>query len=254
MNGPFHPLSSELQWEETNGVRGCGGCACFRLTRRAGDESVLLHEIDNSISPQIYDAVFTSRIPKFTEPFVTNFLGIIELEGRAFLVEPLPPSVPLLDTWRAVLRINPDQAGNMLRQLIAQLERLLQDLADRGERHGAVCAKNVVLTTEQTYGLLAARLTTTKGEEIWLRRPGLVSQPNPADYLFTSTKHPEPLALVLQDLLAVEADLEALSTQRRSELHRLCEPYMTTLFQPFRQTCGQDNGSHDGITQITRNL
>ena len=231
MKAPFNLLSPELRWEETNGVRGCGESDSFRLTQREGGKSVLLHEIDSSISPKVYDAVFTPRVPDFTEPFETRYMGIYDAKGRSFLVEPLPPSVPLLDTWQVVLQNGPRQARNMLRQLITQLERLLQGFADRGERHGAVCAKNVVLTTDQTYGLLAARLMATDGEEVWLRPIELVSQPNLPDDLFVSTEYPETIASVLQDLLAVEADLGALSIPERSELHRLCEPHVGSSVQ-----------------------
>ena len=228
MTGPFH-IPSEFQWDELNGLQGCGGGTAFRLTQKREEKSVLLHEIHDSILPKIRDAVFASQIPEFTEPFVTNFLGIFEIEGRAYLVESLPPAVPLLATWQTVLQNTPDQAENMLRQLITQLERLLQELADCNERHGAVCAKNVVLTTNQTYGLLAVRLETTNGEEVWLRPPELVSQPSQVDDLFTPIEFPEIIALVLQDLLAVEAQLRTLSFQERSKLHRLCDPHMDTL-------------------------
>ena len=228
MTVPFD-LPSDHEWEDSGGLRGCGGTAIFRVSRRSDGASVLLHELDLATEARIDGATFTPQVPDFSVPFVSNFLGTTVFSKRSLLVEAIPPSVPLVDAWRTILQHSPSKACGMLRHAIVQFNSLFQQLADQNERHGAVCAANAFLTTQGTYGLLAARLEVGE-REVLLRPLEFVS---PATHqtpdLLIPTDHPETVALVLLDLLTVEADLAALPVQDRSELHRLCEPYITTL-------------------------
>ena len=245
MKKPFN-VPHEFLWEDHCGIRGCCGIAPFHLGRRGKDAAILLHEIPHGVLPNIKDAVFSTPIPDFNNPFVTSFLGTLQLLDRTFLLEPLPKSVPLISAWQTVLQDNPHEAGRMLQQMIVQLDYVLQQFSNQGKEHGAACAANVVLTTHGTYGLLAAHLPTSKGN-LLLRDFCYVSKTARKNADLSATfNHQETIGLILQDLLAIETELAVLSIQDRRHLHDLCEPHMDTLQVSQERNDSWSNSKHLG--------
>ncbi|MCZ6652355.1 MAG: hypothetical protein O7D91_04940 [Planctomycetota bacterium] len=158
---------SGLQIEEVSDVRGIGARRTLRMTR-TDMASVLLHEIDAGTAQQLRDAEFSTRLPNFNRPFISRIAGLAAYGGSAFLIEPLPGCVPLLDVWRTVLREEPARLIAALDGVVAQLNLILSGLNSDDLQYSAVCAENVVLTTRGVYGLLTARIRCG-GEWLWLR-------------------------------------------------------------------------------------
>ncbi len=198
MIGPFD-VPEAFVWQDPRDLQGRGGSPTFRLSRRYDGASVLLHEIPADDAKRIDRIGCYSRIPDYCRPFVTPLLGMVQLSGRSFILEAVPPSVPLIAAWRTVVKETPQLANRMLLEAINQIDGLLRQLSERREPHGAVCADNVILTTHGSYGLLAARLRTA-GEDTWIRRPDL---PSGAPWNGPPASI-ESIVPVLRDLLATD--------------------------------------------------
>jgi len=156
--------------EESGGVPGIRGRNPIRLTRPGDGASLLLHEIEQNEVAAFSGAAFETGAPDFSRPFLTHIVGLLHYEGRAFLVEPLPPAVPLIRLWVEVLQNSPSQSLAVARAMTGQLCQILRELKSAGRVHGAVFVENIVLTTNRTYGLLQARFRTNSGW-LWLRPP-----------------------------------------------------------------------------------
>jgi hypothetical protein len=191
-----------LQVEDAAGVRGVGEAGSCRLTRRADGATVLLHKLTPAAAVALSGATFDSQLADFNRPFLTKFAGLLADHGSVFLVEPLPPAVPLRSVWAEVLRTKPQWAAAALGQLVGQLQEVLAPLRAVGRGHGAVCVDNVVLTTVGVYGLLQARLQTPAGQ-VWLR-PAPSPPENRAALGTTPTPdEPESIRPVVAELIAM---------------------------------------------------
>jgi hypothetical protein len=200
----FQEIIAGIEVHDASGVRGIAGGQPVRLTHTPDGKSVLLHELDASIPSLLAEAAFDPRLPSFATPFVTSFAGILSFLGKYYLVELLPPAVPLLDVWTfAVLNKLTDIFG-MLKACDRQLQLALDQLHSQGQGHGAVCVQNVVLTTNGIYGFLQAGIATPQG---WLcLRPA----PNSEEPVFhCRTDEPTPANEskdeILHELIAIAA-------------------------------------------------
>ena len=223
-------------FSDAPGIRGVGAFLTIRLTRQSDAASILLHAIDPALEPQMGTAVFEPGPPDFTHPFVTRITGMIKDRGMLFLIEPLPPAVPLLDVWAQVLRDDPQNAVPVLRVLTGQLGKALEQLHATGQRHGAVAVENVVLTTAGIYGLLVARLPSAH-DWLWLRP--LRHRTSSADRRNDRTWHPqirESVERVVVELANVAATTNVLSRPQRSELEALWEQEVSRTFNYDNQT------------------
>jgi hypothetical protein len=159
-----------LELQDASRVRGVLGGQPLRLTRALDGASVLLHEIGPDVSPHLAHAEFETTLPNFTAPFVTSFAGVLAYQRSHFLVEPIPPAVPLLDVWLHVIQHNASNGPAMLKACERQLRQALALQHSTDRAHGALCAENVVLTTTGIYGLLQSGIYTPEG---WvIIRPG----------------------------------------------------------------------------------
>jgi hypothetical protein len=152
-------------------VRPRGNTGSFRAVRRRDGLTVLLHRfrpagilVDRQPVIELTEAV------DFTRPFMTRFSQIIVAAGSAYLVEPLPPSVPLADVWRTVLHQHPDDAVRVAHSLVAQLRQIMSSPGFKSQP-GHVCLENLVLAPGGTWGLLAT-LPRANETRMWIRRQG----------------------------------------------------------------------------------
>ncbi len=178
----------------------CGNKGSFRGKLRKNGLPVLLHRFRPAeylldSRPIIKDA----KPPDFTVPFVTRFTGIFIGPGSVYLVEPLPLSIVLIDSWRSVLAKSPQNAFGFVKVLIEQLL-----LSVQGERdfHG-VHLDNIVLTKNSSYGILAGCIDSEDGP-IQLRP----SYPAENGNLFPA------LSIVIEKLLEVEASMARMQNRQ----------------------------------------
>src|ERR1039458_2556690 len=195
---------AEIEVHDASGVRGIAGGQAVRLTRTPDGKSVLLHELGVTIPSLLAEAAFDPRPPSFATPFVTSIAGILCYQGKYFLVEPLPPAVPLLDVWTFAVRNKPADVFRILRACDRQLQRALGRLHSHGQGHGAVCVQNVVLTTSGIYGFLQAGGATPQG---WLcLRPDTNSNEPVFNYrMGEPTPANESKDEILRELIAIAA-------------------------------------------------
>jgi hypothetical protein len=119
----------------------------------------------------------------------------------------------------------PAQAAAVVKNLIRQLQEILHELARHDQQHGAVCAGNIVLTDRKTYGLLAAKIETGKGQ-IWLRPTthDIVDGDKSTGISAPWDPHQrDSLVPVLKELCLIEARMGALTACERAELTALCD-------------------------------
>jgi hypothetical protein len=209
--------SAGFRLEEVSGLRGIGGAAPIRLTRISDSAAVLLHQISPQTVTELAGVTFQPGCPDFSRPFVTRFAGILEQGGSLFLVEPLPPAVPLLDVWTTVLQTTPSAALGVLRALNRQLQQALDGLHAVRQRHGAVCVDNVVLATSRCYGLLQAWIETADG---WvcvrpLPEPGRAGPREQSPVFWERTESARP---VVRELITIAMDGGTLSPLEQHQL------------------------------------
>ena len=135
-------------------VRGCGNAGGFRAVRRRDQLPVLLHRFRPAAHYPAWAPTGPAAI--FETPFVTSFAGCFHAAGTAYLVEPLPECVPLLDAWHTVLRDGPADAAGFVLAFLIQAYWLLHTLTLPEVTNAAVCADNIVLTPAGTYGMLCS--------------------------------------------------------------------------------------------------
>jgi hypothetical protein len=216
----FHDLPG-FQVETVSPLLGLEGASPLRLTRSEDGASLLLHPIDSELHRELAGALFRLELPDFSRPFITRFAGVLEYDEGLFLVEPLPPAMPLQHVWMAVLRNDPTQARAVLRELTRQMEEALDRLHALGQEHGGVSADNVVLTMTRTYGLLQAQLETPKGL-LCLRPPSRTVEKRPGYRTGLALAELESPMPIVMDLLATAIQANALP---QSELGALCADF-----------------------------
>ena len=188
-------------------VPTCGTHGGFRAVRRRDGLSVILHRFRPPAELHHGQAFQPSGgVPSFDTPFVSRFTDSLEAAGSAYLVEPLPISVPAAEAWQAILTTSPECGQGFAEVLVEQVSTALSHLARDGECHAAVCLENLVLTQQGVYGLLAGHFDTTSGRR-WVR-PDPRCPPRAVEY-------DQPLLLddvvglgrVVHELLVIEARL-----------------------------------------------
>ncbi len=189
----------DYEVEEEFNVRGIGAERMLRLTRKTDGASVLLHQVGPHLREALAGMDFRRQPVDFTRPFVTNITGILQCENEFYLVEPLPPCVPLLTVWTEVLRCAPQQAFAVAQVIIRQLREALDKLHASGQQYHAVCAENVVLTTRRSYGLLTDGLQTPSGW-VWFRRANGTSEVWEIDASATPTMPSDSLTPITRAL------------------------------------------------------
>ncbi len=152
-------------------VRPCGNMGSFRAVRRCDGLPVLLHHFRPAgILVDRQPDLELTEVVDFTQPFITRFSHVIVAAGSAYLVEPLPPSVPLADVWRTVLHQHTDDAVRVVHSLVAQLRQIVSNPGFQA-RPGHVCLENLVLAPGGTWVLLAA-LPRANEIRVRIRRQG----------------------------------------------------------------------------------
>jgi hypothetical protein len=90
------------------------------------------------------------------------------MDGRQYLLEPIPPCVPLIEVWESTLHEHAKQSGSVLRALIRQIQVAARNARAKGQPHGAICVSNVILTSSGVYGLLQACIQIND-KSVWVR-------------------------------------------------------------------------------------
>jgi len=114
----FVYAAKDFDAEEATSIRGINGQRTIRLTRKSDRASLLLHEFDPNSRPVLHCAPLDIPLPDFSRPFVTQVYGPIAMDGRHYLLEPIPPCVPLIEVWESTLHEHAKQSGSVLRALI----------------------------------------------------------------------------------------------------------------------------------------
>jgi hypothetical protein len=199
-------------------VRGIGAERMLRLTRKTDGASVLLHQVEPRLREALAGMDFRQQPVDFARPFVTNIAGILQYENAFYLVEPLPPCVPLLAVWTEVLRCAPQQSFAVAQMIIRQLWEALDKLHASGQQHHAVCAENVVLTTMRSYGLLTEGVQTPTGW-VWFRHANGTSDVQEVDDSATPTVASDSLAPITRALATMAIDAGVWSEAQRACAH-----------------------------------
>lgn len=179
---------------------GCSGAQSFRAVRQADGLPVLLHKFRPAESLiALEPRIARAGPPDCTKPFVTRFTDLFVAAGSAYLVEPLPPCLPLSDIWRHLLQTRSDRAFLVITVLVRHLLSIVGRLARHNTFHGALAVENIVLAPTASFGVLAAHLECKEGR-LWLRKdPDTPAKP---DF--------RAVAEVLGLLLEIEAQMTAL--------------------------------------------